>query len=126
MVTDFSAAEKVSGVKLCMLLRLLSGMNVSHFGGQRSKVKVTRDKNAISDANTHPCEYEWYALAARCKQRAAAADGRISWLARGDFGGLRALARLNGQSESGVAASRKAVWWDLRLASLLTHLLDFR
>jgi len=25
-----------------------------------------------------------------------------------------------------MAASRKAVWWDLRLASLLTHLLDFR
>jgi len=28
-----------------------------------------------------------------------------------------------GQSELGAAASRKAVWWDLRLASLLTHLL---
>ena len=27
-----------------------------------------------------------------------------------------------GQSELGAAASRKAVWWDLRLASLLTHL----
>jgi len=48
-------------------------------------------------------------VCARCKQRAAAADGRISWLARGDFGGLRALARLGGQSELGAAASRKAV-----------------
>jgi len=28
-----------------------------------------------------------------------------------------------GQSELGAAASRKAVWWDLRLASYLTHLL---
>jgi len=27
-----------------------------------------------------------------------------------------------GHSELGAAASRKAVWWDLRLASLLTHL----
>jgi len=26
-----------------------------------------------------------------------------------------------GQSELAAAASRKAVWWDLRLASLLTH-----
>jgi len=30
---------------------------------------------------------------------------------------------LGGQSELGAAASTKAVWWDLRLASLLTHLL---
>jgi len=27
-----------------------------------------------------------------------------------------------GQSELGAAALLKAVWWDLRLASLLTHL----
>jgi len=32
-------------------------------------------------------------------------------------------ARVGGQSELGAAASRKAVWWDMRLASLLTHLL---
>ena len=31
-VTDFSAAEKGSGVKLRTLVRLLSGMNFSHFG----------------------------------------------------------------------------------------------
>jgi len=31
-VTDFSAAEKDSGVKLCMLVRLLSAMSFSHFG----------------------------------------------------------------------------------------------
>ena len=31
-----------------------------------------------------------------------------------------------GQSELGAAASRKAVWWDLRLASPLTHLLFFK
>jgi len=30
-VTDFSAAEKDSGVKLCMLVRLLSAMSFSHF-----------------------------------------------------------------------------------------------
>jgi len=30
-----------------------------------------------------------------------------------------------GQSELGAAAWRKAVWWDLRLASLLTHLFYF-
>jgi len=31
-------------------------------------------------------------------------------------------ATLGGHSELGVAALLKAVWWDLRLASLLTHL----
>ena len=44
MVTDFSPAENGSGVKLCVLVRLLSGMSFSHFEGQWSKVKVTRDK----------------------------------------------------------------------------------
>jgi len=29
---------------------------------------------------------------------------------------------LGGQSELGAAPSRKAVWWDLRFANLLTHL----
>jgi len=38
--------------------------------------------------------------------------------------GKNFAARLGGQSELGAAASRKAVWWDLRLASLLTHLFD--
>jgi len=32
MVTDFSAAEKDSDVKLCMLFRLLFTMSFSHFG----------------------------------------------------------------------------------------------
>jgi len=31
-------------------------------------------------------------------------------------------AKLGGQSELGAAALLKAVWWDLHLASLLTHL----
>jgi len=31
-VTDFSAAEKDGGVKLCMLIRLLSRMSISRFG----------------------------------------------------------------------------------------------
>jgi len=37
----------------------------------------------------------------------------------GDFGGRRALPPW--QSEYGAAALLKAVWWDLRLASLLMH-----
>jgi len=31
-VTDFSAAENDSGAKLCMLVRLLSGMSFCHYG----------------------------------------------------------------------------------------------
>jgi len=34
-VTDFSAAEKVSGVKLCVLVRRLSTMSFSHFAELR-------------------------------------------------------------------------------------------
>ena len=46
----------------------------------------------------------------------AAAPGEARW----GFGiGCRGSM---GQSELGVAALPKAVWWDLRLASLLTHL----
>jgi len=44
-------------------------MSFSHFGGQRSKVKVTRDKNALSAANTHPGVCKWYALAASSVQQ---------------------------------------------------------
>ena len=49
---------------------------------------------------------------------AAPANERISWRARGDIGG----GVQRGCSELGAAASTKAVWWGLRLASLLTHL----
>jgi len=45
-VTDFSVAEKDRGVKFCVHVGLLSRQVFSHFGGQRSKIKVTRDKNA--------------------------------------------------------------------------------
>jgi len=38
---------------------------------------------------------------------------------------IEASGELGGQSELGAAASRMAVWWDLRLASLLTHLFFF-
>ena len=50
-------------------------------------------------------------VCAYCKQgaAAAAADGCILWLARGDFGSMRALARLSGQLELWVAALLKAI-----------------
>ena len=48
--------------------------------GQRSKVKVTRNKKALSAANTPGCVRM---VCARYKQRAAAVDGLISWLAGG-------------------------------------------
>ena len=40
----FLSGGKDKGVKFCMRVRLLSRQVFSHFGGQRSKVKVTRDK----------------------------------------------------------------------------------
>ena len=95
-VTDFSAAEKESGVKLCMHVPLLSAMSFSHFG--------------------HFSHF-----------------GEL-WLAGSHGGGITSgmsyiqMAPANhlpstGQLELRVAASRKTVWWDLHLASLLTHLL---
>ena len=94
-VTDFSATEKDKGVKFCIVrLGLLSAMIFSNFGGQRSKVEDTRDKNALSAANA---------------MRASTHCGRESV----------------GHSELGAGASRQAVWCDLRLASLLRHVLIF-
>jgi len=77
--------------------------------------------------------YEWYALAASgcC---CSAGDERISWRARGDIGDVvhrgslgdsELRTTLAWHSEMGAAASTKAVWWDLRLASMLTHLFVY-
>jgi len=47
-------------------------------------------KNALSAAITHMGVCEWYVLAASAMQqiRAAPADERISWRARGDISGV--------------------------------------
>jgi len=71
-------------------------------------------------------------VCARGKRLAAPADERNSWGARGDIGGVvhrgslgdsELRTTLAGHSELRAAASSKAIWWDLHLASLLTHLL---
>jgi len=46
--------------------------------------------------------------------------------ARSTYHLLAPAARLGWQSELGTAALRKAVWWDLRLASLLMHMFKLR
>jgi len=79
----------------------------------RSKVKVTWDKNVLSAAKPHPASVRMICLVAAV----APADERICWWARGDIGG-----GVQRGSELVSAASTKAVWSDLRLASLLTHL----
>jgi len=81
-----SGGKKDSGVKLCVLVRLLSAMSFSHFGGQRSRSPGTI--NAQHDARI---------------------DALWSWVG-GAFG------------IGAVVAWCKAEWWDLRPASLLTHL----
>ena len=40
--------------------------------------------------------------------------------------GLPNASRVGGHWESGAAALLKAVWWDMRLASLLTHFFRHR
>jgi len=91
-VTDFSAAEKDSGVKLCMLVRLLFGI--------ASPILVNFGSPGVTAG----------ALLPGCMHRGTEAKRRLP-------------ARLGGQSELRAAASRKAVWWHLRLAGLLTHFL---
>ena len=102
-VTDFSAAKKGSVVTLCMLVRLLSAMSFSHFG-------------ELWLAGSHGGGITSGIYAATNWMQAVAA-GEARW----GFGiGCRGSV---GQSELRAAALLKAVWWDLRLASLLTHLL---
>ena len=107
-----------------MRVRLLSGQVFSHYGGQRSKVKVTRNKK-------HAGAYEWYALVASSvqQQRTGAFRGWrgmtsaacVCW--RGSVGIRTWVPWLGGGSRNwGATATAllKAVWWDLRLASLRT------
>jgi len=101
-VTDFSAVEKVSGMKLCMLLRSLSGMSFSHFG--ELWLACSHGGSITSGMSyTHRAWENAYIQIASGKKNFAA--------------------KVAGQSEFGATPLHKAVWWDLRLASLLTHLL---
>ena len=102
MVTDFSAAEKARGMKFCMRVGLLSGQVFSPFGGQRSRSPGT--KNTLSAVKPHPACVRM--VCARCKRQT---DERISCRPKGDGVQL-------------CTTSTKAVWWDLHLARLLTHL----
>jgi len=54
------------------------------------QVKVTRDKNALSAADTPGCVLM---VCTRCKLRAAPADGSISWLPEGVSGCLLPVLR---------------------------------
>jgi len=102
-VTDFSATERRNGVKLCMPVRLLSGMSFFHFGELWLAWSHGGGITSGMYTSSHWCQ--------------AAAPGEAWWAivigCRGSVGDLQLQ----------VAASCKAVWWDLRLASLLMHLL---
>jgi len=78
--------------KACLVLRW------EEFEGQKSKVKVTGDKNALCTHNTAAVCTEWNALVA--DNVAQAADATIRSLQRGDISGLREL---------GLAGHRLAV-----------------
>jgi len=130
-VTDFSAAEKAGSVKFCMRVGLLSEQVLSHFGGQRSRSPGT--KNALSAVKPHPACVRM--VCARCKRlllwrrrTSAFAGGRGVTLAaacnEAPLGDSELRTTLAGQLELRAAASTKAVWWDLRFASLLTHLVN--
>jgi len=105
-VTDFSAAEKDRGVKFCMRGQLLSAMSFSHFG-----------ELWLAESHGGGITSGMYAA---LNWMQATVPGKARWR----FGiGCRGSV---GQSELGAAMLLKAVWWDLRLARLLTHLLFFK
>jgi len=105
MVTNFSAAKKVRGVKCCMRVRLLSGQVFSHFG----ELWLAKSHGGSISSGMY----------AATNWMQAAAPGEARW-------GFRIGCRGSvGQSKLGEVALLKAVWWDLPLASLLMHLFNF-
>ena len=98
----FLSGGKDSGAKLCMLVPLLFMMSFSHFcelwpaGSHGGGIT----SGIYADTN-------WIQAVAP-----AILGGIQNW-----------VPWLGGQSELGAAVLLKTVWWDLRLASLLTHLL---
>ena len=108
-ITDFSAAEKDRGVKFCTLARMLA-----YYTDRSSPLLVNIGSRRVTAAALVCVTSRMNAPVPRW-QRTAPDEAR--W----GFGiGCRGSV---GQSELMAAALRKAVWWDLRLASLLTHLL---
>jgi len=80
------------------------------------------------------CEESWgwqhyfrhkhpFQLLFRCKMRVAIPTPVWIRNARSSKQMSKPAATVGGHSELGAAASTKAVWWDLHLASLLMHLL---
>jgi len=94
-VTDFSAAEKARGVRFCMRVGLLSGQVFSRF-----------------------CEL-WLA-----GSHGAAASRRGWAISHWHSPSIRKSAAV-AIGIAGGSALLKAVWWDLRSASLLTHLFIY-
>jgi len=126
MVTDFSVAEKARGVKFCVRVGLLSGQVFSHFGNQRSKVKVTRDKKCTSRCQDPP---SLHTNGMRWLQAAGSTSVTQQWMSAFP-GGRGVTACSDARSGFGVThVVRRAfrtgggsVWWDLCIASLLMHL----
>ena len=103
-VTDFSAAEKYRGVKFCMHGWLLPAMSFCHFG----ELWVAESSGGITSG-----------MYAAPNWTQATAPGKARW----GFGiGCRGSV---GHSELGAAVLLKAVWWDLHVGSLPTHLFFF-
>ena len=95
MITDLSAVKKDSVMKLCVLVRLLSGQFFSHFG----ELWLT-----WSHVGGITSGMRWPII---------------------ETGSTTNMPQIRVPSEMGAAPPRKAVWWDLCLASLLTHLFTY-
>jgi len=89
------------------------------FWWSRSRSRSPGTKNALSAANTHLV----HTNGMRSLQAACSSSGRAHFVAAEGWLRRPACAGEARQSELGAPASRNAVRWDLRLASLLTHLL---
>jgi len=100
----FLSGEKKIGYDIfCMRVRLLSGQVFSHF---RELWLARSHSGGVTSG-----------VCAAPNLSQAMAPGEVRWLL-----GIGCRGSVE-NSELGAAALLKAVWWDLRLASLLTHLL---
>jgi len=110
-VTDFSAAVKDRGVKFCVRVDLLSGQVFSPFGehwlaGSHGGGGINR-RPRVGSADHAGC-HPWY------KPEFSRRLVQLSSM----------VTTVGGHWELHAAALLKAVWWGMRLASLLKHLFQ--
>jgi len=103
-------------------------MSFSCFGGQSSKVEVTRDKMRLALPTPTRVRTDGMRSSVQQQRTGAFHGWRMVTSAacvrcQGSVSSRNWVTWLRGAVRIGAAVLLKAVWWDLRLACLLTHLI---